>query len=249
MTASCPKVLLRFDGKSLLQHHIEILKRAGLTELVIGVGYQHEKITMEIMALGAEKFVRTVCNEDCEDGNIGTLWTLRDELCVGNPVVLMNDNLLYDERIVQRLIVSFHRNCLLLDRSSRLDEGQVKCCIRDGEIIEFRKWLSAEGDFYAETVGMFKLSPQAARKLVSQTELYIEQARRDEPYEEAVRDIVLTSRKGSFGYEDVAGLPWTKIDFAEDLERAAKELVAQLDIQASEESRTERPKTVLKIVR
>ena len=68
-----PKVLLRFDGKSLLQFHIEILKRCGIDELVLGVGYRYQDIEREIAALGAQDFVRTIFNEDYEEGNIVTL--------------------------------------------------------------------------------------------------------------------------------------------------------------------------------
>jgi choline kinase len=75
-----PKVLLRIGGKSLLQFHIEILKRHGIDELVLGVGYHQRDIERQIAALGAQDYVRTVFNADFEEGNIVTLWALRDEL-------------------------------------------------------------------------------------------------------------------------------------------------------------------------
>lgn len=245
---SHPKVLLQFDGKSLLQRHIEILRSIGIRELVLGVGYQQEKVVQEIAILGAGKFVRTVYNEDYEEGNIVTLWALREELCGDRSVLIMDGDILYDERLVQRLVASPHENCFLLDRSSELDEEQVKFCIRNGEIVEFRKWLSAEGDFYAESVGMFKASPEVARKLISQAELYIEQARREDSYEEAVRDLILTSQRGTFAYENIAGLPWIEIDFAKDIEHATKVILPQLDIVETGQPRTERSKAVLTIV-
>ena len=81
------KVLLRFGGKSLLQRHIEILKRQGVEGLVLGVGYHQDEIEQEIADLHAEDFVRTVFNKDFHQGNIVTLWTLRAELCSGGPGV------------------------------------------------------------------------------------------------------------------------------------------------------------------
>jgi len=229
-----PKVLLRFGGKSLLQRHIEILKRIGIRELVLGVGYQQEKIMQEVANLGAEKFVKTVYNEDYELGNIVTLWVLRDELAGGRPALLMDGDILYDERIVQRLVASRHENCVLLDRSSVLDDEQVKLCIKNGKIIEFRKWLSVEGDFCGESVGMFKLSPHVVETLIAQTRLYIHQARRNDPYEEAIRDVILTSPRGMFAYEDITGLPWIEIDFAKDIERANNEILPRLDAVESD---------------
>ena len=70
-----------------------------------------------------------------------------------------------------------------------------------------------------ESVGFFKLSAGAAMELIGQTKLYIEQGRHADPYEEPVRDVLLTSEHGVYGYEDITGLPWIEIDTAADLAR------------------------------
>lgn len=214
------KVLLRFGGKSLLQYHVENFRRLGVDELVLGVGYHHQDIEREIAAIGAQDCVRTVFNENYEEGNIVTLWTLRDELDCGEQVLLMDADVLYGEDLLARLINSRHENCFLLDRAFDPGDEPVKLCIRDGEIVEFRKWLSAEYDFCGESVGFFKLSAEVARKIVTQTEHYLRQGRRQEPYEEAIRDVVLTSPRNTFGFEEITNMPWIEIDFAEDIERA-----------------------------
>ncbi len=220
-----PKILLRFDGKSLLQHHIEILKKHGVSELVIGVGHKHQEIEGQIAAIGAQGFVRTVYNKDFVEGSVVTLWALRDELCCGLPVILMDADVLYDEEMFGRLKNSRHQNCLLLDRSFEDGDEPVKICVREGEIVEFRKWLSAESDFSGESIGFFKLRASEAERIIAQAELYIRGGRRLEPYEEAIRDVILTSRNGTFSYEDVTGIPWIEIDFAEDIQRATSEIL------------------------
>ena len=223
-----PKILLRFDGKTLLQFHIEILKRHGVDELVLGVGYHHQDIDRQIAALGAQDYVRTVFNEDYEAGNIVTLWALRDELCCGEPVLLMDADVLYGEELIERLVNSRHQNCLLLDRAFEPGDEPVKVCVRDGEIVEFRKWLSVEFDFCGESVGIFKLSAEVAKKIIVQTELYLRQGRRHEPYEETIRDVLLTSPRGTFAFEDITGTPWIEIDFAADIERANAEVLPRI---------------------
>lgn len=214
------KILLRFGGKSLLQYHIETFQRLGIDELVLGVGHHHQDIEQEIVALGAQDYVRTVFNENYEEGNIVTLWTLRDELDCGEPVLLMDADVLYDEDLLERLINSPHPNCFLLDRAFDPGDEPVKLCVRDGEIIEFRKWLSAEYDFCGESVGFFKLSAEVAKKIIIQTEHYLRQGRRQEPYEEAIRDVLLTSPRNTFAFEEIINMPWIEIDFAADIERA-----------------------------
>ena len=223
-----PKVLLRFDGKSLLQRHIDILKRHGIKEIVLAVGYRHEDIEREITAIGAEGFVRTVLNKDFTEGNIVTLWTVREEFCKDEPVLLMDADVLYDEGIITRLINSSHENCLLIDRDFDPGDEPVKICIRDNRIIEFRKWLTAEFDYCGESVGFFKLSSRIARQLIDQTGHYIAQSNREAPYEEAIRDLLLTSPPGTFACEDTTGLPWIEIDFQEDIERAKNQILPQI---------------------
>jgi choline kinase len=223
-----PKILLDFGGKSLLQRHIEILKRHGIDELVIGVGHMHQEIERKIVALGARDYVRTVYNEDFEEGSIVTLWTLRDELSCGDQVLLMDADVLYDEEAFSRLVNSRHKNCLLLDRAFESGDEPVKICVRDGEIVEFRKWLNADFDFCGESVGFFKLSAEEARKIIAQTGLYLSQGRRHEPYEEAIRDVLLTSRRGTFSFEDITGMSWIEIDFPADVERASSEILPRM---------------------
>ena len=220
--AAPPKILLRFAGMTLLERHIQALVRSGVSELVLGVGYHREQIQAEVARLGAEKFVKTVPNVDYEEGSILTLWALREELCRGGPVLLMDADVLYDHRLVARLAQSEHDNCPLVDFSATPDAEAVKLCIRGGRIVEFRKWLSTEFDHCGESVGFFRLSSEAARALVAQTSLYVTQGRRGDPYEEPLRDLFLTSSTKNLAFEDISGLPWIEIDSPSDLEQARR---------------------------
>ena len=55
-----PKVLMQFGGKSLLERHIDICKAQGISELVLGVGFQHDKIQHEMDLIESEKFAALV---------------------------------------------------------------------------------------------------------------------------------------------------------------------------------------------
>jgi NDP-sugar pyrophosphorylase family protein len=49
LTASVPKILLDVAGRPFAEHQIELLKRAGVTEVVYCLGYLSEQV---IAALG-----------------------------------------------------------------------------------------------------------------------------------------------------------------------------------------------------
>lgn len=67
-----------------------------------------------------------------------------------------------------------------------------------------------------------------AKKLIIQTGLYIRQGRHQESYEEAIRDILLTSPRDTFILDDITGMPWIEIDFAADIERANTEILPRI---------------------
>jgi choline kinase len=56
--------------------------------------------------------------------------------------------------------------------------------------------------------------------LAGRVEDYVTSGRRGMEYEEPIRDMIIASQSNGFGFEDISGLPWTEIDFPEDIVRA-----------------------------
>jgi choline kinase len=224
-----PKVLLQFGGKSLLQRHIEILRHVGVREMVIGVGHQADRLIAAIDEIGAADFVRTVMNPHYMKGPITTLWALRDELMTDEPVITMDGDVLYDHRMMERLVASPVANCFLMDRDVEPGEEPVKLCMRGGRLVDFHKQPTEAHDYYGEWIGFLKLSPAMAARVPEATRPYVEDGQDHALYEIAIRDLVLADRDGAFGVEDVTGLPWIEIDFMEDVVRAESEILPKLE--------------------
>ena len=230
-----PKVMIEFGGKTLLRRHIEILHRCGVDEIAVAVGFRTDLIDAELAAIGAADAVETIFNADYEQGSIVTLWTAREQLCRGGDVILMDGDVLYDYRIMERLPASRRRNCFLLDRDFEIGDEPTKLCVRDGVIVEFHKVVNVPFDFWGESVGFFRLGEDVARRLVPAAARYLEAGARRELYDEALRDILLGDPPGSFGFEAITGLPWMEIDFMEDVVRATAEVLPRL-IEPGEET-------------
>lgn len=223
-----PKALLRFGSKSLLQRHFEILWRSGVGEVVLGVGYQADRVAAEVAASAGPMRVRLVHNPDYRSGSVVTLACLAGELAAGDPMLLMDADVLYDDRMIARLQVSSHDNCFLLDRGAEEGEEPVKICVHDGRIVEFRKKIDVDYDYWGESVGFFRFGAPVARWLAEIVRGYVASGRVGEPYEDAIRDMILGRSPHTFGFEDVTGLPWIEIDFAEDVERARADILPRL---------------------
>ena len=162
----------------------------------------------------------TLVNPDFREGSVVSLWAGRAVLRSGTPVILMDADVLYDRRLMARLIDSDRTECLLLDREIEPGDEPVKLCIRDGRIVDFHKRPQAAHDWYGESVGFFRFTPETAGELADRAEAYVTSGRRGMEYEEPVRDMMMASGGDRFGFEDISGLPWTEIDFPEDIVKA-----------------------------
>jgi choline kinase len=226
-----PKCLLRFNGKSLLERHLNYLRHYQIDEVVIAVGYQAQRIQDEIRALGAENWVSTVYNPEYTKGSVISLWTLCQHLADSDRLLLMDADVLYDRQIIERLVKTNISNCFLLDRDFEAGDEPVKLCVKDGYLVEFRKQvpLNLAYDFAGESVGFFRLENAIAHRLANRTEQYIAEGLHDQPYEEVIRDLLLETPE-IFGYEDITGLPWIEIDFPQDIQRAQNETLPKIEL-------------------
>jgi choline kinase len=225
-----PKVLLRFDGKTLLERHIENLRDNGIDELVLVVGYRGDEILGEARAVAGNNYVRGIFNPHFLKGSIVSLWSAREVLRCGDDVLFMDADVLYHPALIRRLIASSHKNCFLLDREIENGEEPVKLCIRDGKPVDFGKNVTGDFDFLGEWPGFLRMSPVIGDRLAAATESFIKQARTELIYEEAMRKVLVSETLGTFGYEDISDLPWIEIDFPADLMRAQKHIFPRISL-------------------
>ena len=211
--------MLTIGGESLIARHIAILRRAGVDDITVVVGFHAEAMRHALAAAGAPA-IAVIENPDYREGSVVSLHTGRSVLCSGNGVVLMDADVIYDDRLMRRLLHSAHADCLLLDRAIEPGDEPVKLCVAGGSIVDFRKQPTISHEWHGESVGFFLLASATAAELASRVADYVATGRRDMEYEEPIRDMILAASPGRFGFEDITGLPWTEIDFPEDLDKA-----------------------------
>jgi choline kinase len=222
-----PKALLEFGGKTLLERHIAALHAHGIYDISITVGYESEAIRREIHRLRLCDGLALIHNPRYEQGSIVSLWVQRDRLISGTSIVLMDADVLYDPRIIGRLLAARAPNVLLLDRRTEPGDEPVKICSRDGVLVDFAKKPIHAHDWHGESVGFFRFTAAAAAALADRADEYVRTGRRFAEYEEAIRDIIL-AEPTRFGYEDISDMSWIEIDFDVDVTRARTEILPRL---------------------
>jgi choline kinase len=225
-----PKCLLRFDGMTLLERHLRMLKSAGVTDVVLALGFRHELVEAELDRLAWRPLPEIVLNMDFELGSVLTVHTIAEALTRGGDVLLMDADVLYDERILRALVAgSTPVSRLLIDRHFEAGDEPVKLCVQNGVPVELRKQLAADLQFdtIGESVGFFRFTQAGAQRLAELVAAYTDTGRAHMPHEEAVRDL-LKERSQPIEVADVTGFPWIEIDFPIDVDRATQEVLPQL---------------------
>ncbi len=225
-----PKCLLRFGESSLLERHLQLLKAAGVDEIVFVLGFKHEAVEAELAAIDWKPRTEVVVNSEFSLGSVLSVHTAAEALTRGGDVLLMDADVLYDERILEPLVADAGPvNRLLIDRDFEAGDEPVKLCVSNGVPVELRKQVLADLQFdtIGESVGFFRFDETAARRLAELVAGYVATGRANLPHEEAVRDLLL-ERSQVFDIADVTGAPWIEIDFQNDVKRAADEVLPQL---------------------
>jgi choline kinase len=226
-----PKVLLKFGGKTLLERHLLLLKACGVDEIVLALGFRHRLVEEELDRLGWLPRADVIVNPRFTEGSLLTVAIASEHMTRGGEVLLMDGDVLYDARMPRALLKGgLNMNRLLIDRDFEGGDEPVKVCLRGGVPVEFRKRIppDLEFDLIGESVGFFRLTESAARKLAEIVRNYVDDDQGNLPHEEALRDLLLAGEQ-HFDICDVTGVPWIEIDFPGDVIRAQTHILTQLE--------------------
>lgn len=229
-TEHLPKCLLRFGGMSLLERHLRLLRGVGVEDVVLALGFRHELVETELERLDWLPRPAIVFNPLFDAGSMVTVHSAAEWMRGVSNLLLMDADVLYDERIAGALVAGASPvNRLLIDREFEAGDEPVKVCIRAGTPVEFRKQIAAglAFDTIGESVGFFRFDSRGARRLAALVAGYVARGLGHLPHEEAVRDLIL-EQSPPLEVSDVTGAPWIEIDFPDDVRRAAHEILPRL---------------------
>jgi choline kinase len=223
-----PKCLLAIAGKSLLERHLINMAAAGIDEVTVVTGHAHELIDAELAriaqaadapSLSVETpSVETQFNERFVHGSIVSLQCAMGWLCDAGGL-WMDADVLYPPALLRRLVASEHGSCVLLDGSSSEQGEEMMLAVSDERVQRIARTVGSDWDLVGESVGFFKANADAAAVMKRVLDAEIAAGRLDQEHEDALN---IALPEATFGHERVDGLPWTEIDFPEDIEKATE---------------------------
>lgn len=163
-TSDRPKCMLEFNGRPLLEHQMEALRKAGVAEISVIKGYRKEKINYPEL--------KYYINDDYLNNNIlHSLFHAEDEM--DGEFIAVYSDILYDSSIVSRLMESKQDISILVDVDWKgYYEGRLDHPIEEAEnvsfdggnrVIEIGKRRPGMDAAQGEFVGMMKCSREGAR--------------------------------------------------------------------------------------
>ena len=164
LTDHMPKCLLKVGVKSILEMTIENLLATNNSEIIIVTGYLENKIREFIRERFPYLQITYIYNKlYASTNNIYSLWLAKDEV-LGNDMMMLDSDIVFDERIISKLQNSGYKNCLALKRHEVHDEEIKVKTDAHGCVIEIGKKVNksqAEG----ESIGIEIFGKEALTEL------------------------------------------------------------------------------------
>ncbi|QBI52468.1 phosphocholine cytidylyltransferase family protein [Streptomonospora litoralis] len=219
-TDTLPKALVPVDGDTtIMDISLRNLAAAGLTEVVVVVGYRAEAVEARKQEMERRHGVRLTLayNDKAEEwNNAYSLWTAREYFSEG--VLLVNGDTVHPVSVEETLLAARGPELLLaVDSAKTLADEEMKVILDDsGHISRITKLMDpaeAAGEYIGATLIEGSLSAGLADALQATWErdpqLY---------YEDGFQELI--DRGGKVAVAPIGEVDWVEVDDHDDLDRA-----------------------------
>jgi choline kinase len=222
LTDTTPKCLLKVGDKTILEMTIDNVLKNGIDEFIMVTGYRENMIKDYIERRFPDLKIKYLTNTDYENNNNSySLWMTKDY--VSEDCILLDSDILFDYRIIEKLIKSGKNDCLAVNRNHQLGEEEIKLIVdSSNKIIHIGKHLNP-AESYGESIGIEMFNNSFFKDLGKILDRKITQENNvNEFYEASFQELY---DKGNAMYAvDVSEYRSMEIDTAEDFKRAQKEI-------------------------
>lgn len=220
-----PKCLIEVDGSTILDHQLEALSLAGISDIAIAVGYEKEQIISHVRAktLTNNQQIHFIENSAFAiTNNIYSLWLALDWLR-GDSFIVLNADVIFDPEILQSAVRPYAPISMIVDPLWR--DETMKVIIEGDRVIEMSKKLSRD-EFSGTYIGITAFSKSIQNQFFLKMNKLIGSGRVSDFFNIAVQQL---ADEGVFvGFTSTEGLAWAEIDDPVDLTFAQRNVFPQL---------------------
>ncbi len=211
--AGLPKCLQPLGDHTLLELQIDIFKSLGVEEICVVVGYRSELIRRVVARYPGCTTVENV--RYAETNSLYSLWVARE--WIKGAFACINADVVAHPELFRRVLCA-GVSALGCDYASGDEDEHMKIDAREGWVRGMSKKLSA-ARVVGENVGLLSFDAAGAAAMLAAVERMVAEGQ-DRSWVPAAVDRITSSGVARVRAVDVTGLPWTEVDFPEDLENA-----------------------------
>lgn len=221
LTDHTQKSLLPVGGRAILARMLDALHAVGVRHVVIVVGHCADQVRALAATAPSDMTIQCIDNPAYQKGSSLSLYCTRDVI-TREPTLIMDADVVFPREFLRRLVGAPAAQAFLIDEGFADTGEEVKIYVQNDRVVALgKKVVPRAWDRVGEGVGFFKCGPEAGRDLIGLLEQVIEDSQGICEYEDALHLLVSRQCVEAVG---VTGLPWTEVDFAEDLHRAQSEV-------------------------
>ena len=221
LTDTTPKCLLKVGGKTILERTINNILNNDINDFVMVTGYRENMIKDFISEKYPDLNITFLTNSDYENNNNSySLWMTKGY--IKDDCLLLDSDILFDFRIVSKLLDMKYDNCLAVNTNHQLGEEEIKVIIDTANKILHIGKEPDPAKSYGESIGIERFSADFFRKLgkVLDRKITLEN-NVNEFYEVSFQELI-DQGNGIFAV-NVSEYKSMEIDTPADLDRAAEE--------------------------
>ncbi|WP_413494606.1 HAD-IIA family hydrolase [Morganella psychrotolerans] len=215
MTNNKPKCLVTTAGKPILQYQLDAYKNAGITDIIIIVGYEGDAIR-NYCKYTKELNIHIIENSEYEDTNNMYSLYLAKNYINGKAFILNNADLAVENNLITDMISSPEKDIVAVDFSLYNEESMKITCNDAGMIINISKQISEE-DTLGCSIDFYKFSETSSEIFFEELERIIVNEKNKKDWTEIAMQRLFQSQELKFKPFNIQNTAWVEIDNYDDL--------------------------------
>lgn len=220
LTNENTKCMVKVNGVTMIERALRILDKKKLSQIVIVVGYQGQKLIDFIGTLQVKTPIIFIDNPVYDKtNNIYSLALAKEYLCAEDTLLLESD-LVYEESVIDALLEDERANLALVDKFESWMDGTCMELDENDYIENFipGKYLKfSEKENYYKTVNIYKFSADFSRNIYVPFLIAYEKAMGENEYYESVIKLIAMLETREIQAKRLTGQVWYEIDNIQDL--------------------------------
>ena len=228
LTRTQPKCLVNVAGKPMMAYQLDSLRAAGIGECTIVVGYLAGSVRS---CFGSNyrgirlSYVQNTAYDT--SNNLCSLWQARADF--DDDVLLLESDLVFDDQLINNLVIMDDRNVAVVDRFQPNMDGSVILAnggVAKALVLKSDQFPGFDYRSALKTVNIYRLSRETlVETIVPEMEEFLAEGRTDQYYE-AVFASLIRSNRMKMAVMETGNIHWAEIDTLDDLREAENMLQA-----------------------